>query len=94
MEKERFFLLYSLKSDGTFNTISILDSKLKRVYCGSPIDSDSVSLKEYGSSINTDKKIPITKAKFLKIRKESYIELRKTNYLSFFDKYNLQEWLL
>lgn len=90
----RYFLLYTINNKMNFETISLLDAKLKRVYCGSPLGSDSLSMKQYGIAINRDLKIPIDKRKFLKIKSESYIELRKTNYLEFFSKYHLEEWIL
>ena len=92
--ENRYFLLYSLQSNHTFRNICILDSKMNRVYCGSPIGSDSVSLKEYGYAINGDSRVPIDKNLFLKIKKESFIEWNKKNYLEFFNKYKLEEWLV
>jgi hypothetical protein len=94
MESEdRYFLLYTLNHN-YFETITLLDKKMKRVYCGSPIGSDSISLKEYGWAINRDIKIPINKNTFLKIKNESYIELRKKDYVEFFIKYSLDEWII
>ena len=90
---DRYFLLYTTNKS-TFETISLMDKKLKRVYCGSPIGSDSISIKEYGRAIQRDKLIPIDKNIFLKIKKESFIELRRTNYLEFFNKYSLEEWVI
>jgi hypothetical protein len=90
---DRYCLLYTVNKI-SFETVSLLDKKLKRVYCGSPIGSDSISLKEYGNSIKRDNIIPISKEKFLKIKKESFIQLRKDKYLDFFTKYCIEEWLL
>lgn len=90
---DRYFLLYTTNKS-TFETISLMDKKLKRVYCGSPIGSDSISIKEYGRAIERDRLIPIDKHIFLKIKKESFIELRKTNYMDFFNRYSLEEWII
>ena len=89
----RYFLLYTINKS-TFETISLMDKKLKRIYYGSPIGSDSISIKNYGRAIERDRLIPISKHIFLKIKKESFIELRKTNYLDFFSRYSLEEWLI
>jgi hypothetical protein len=93
LKDDRYCLLYTVNKT-SFETISLLDKKLKRIYCGSPIGSDSISLKEYGNAIKKDKMIPISKDKFLKIKKESFVQLRKDRYLDFFTKYSIEEWLL
>ena len=90
----RYFLLLSFTNNFKIETIKILDSKMKRVYCGSPIRSDYVSLHEYGLGINSDLKIPINDTLYYLIRDESFLKLRNTNYFDFLKKYSLEEWAI
>ena len=90
----RYFLLLSFTNNFKIETLKILDSKMKRVYCGSPIRSDFVSIHEYGLGILSDLKIPINDTLYSLIRDESFLKLRNTNYFDFLKKYSLEEWAI
>jgi hypothetical protein len=89
----RYILLISLKGNRQLiDTIKILDTKTDKLFCGSPIKSDHVSLKEYGSGILNDIKIPLDDEKFKKIKEESYLQLRNTRFIDLVKKYQLEEY--
>ena len=90
----RYFLLLSFTNKFKIETLKILDSKMKRVYCGSPIRFDFVSIQEYGLGILSDIKIPINDTLYCLIRDESFLKLRNTNYFDFLKKYSLEEWAI
>jgi hypothetical protein len=91
----RYILLISLKGNRQLiNTIKILDTKTDKLFCGSPIKSDYVSISEYGQNINSDIKIPLDNEKFKKIKEESYLQLRNTRFIDLIKKYQLEEYAI